>query len=371
MKQSSHSEVFDAVVIGGGYFGCRIALHLRALGLERVVVAEIEPTIMRRASFANQARIHGGYHYPRHLQTGLASRRSYRQFIAEHDYAVDRKIWKLYGIARGSFVSPGQFERFCRSIDAPLHPTPPTLRSLFDHSLIDETYLVEETAFNSHSIARRLSDEMAASGVELRLNTKAHFLGVNDQGLAEVELGEHRRLCRLLINCTYAGLDTVGVKLNTPLRKEWAELALVTPPRQLSTVSVTIMDGPYFSFMPFPALSKHTLSHVRYTPVAAWHDPGDEPRLPLASGIGPALNGQAMIRDASRYIPSLRHAQLEGSIYEIKTVLIANERNDGRPILLEQASDAPCVISILGGKIDNIYDALEFLDGSRIADIVK
>lgn len=371
MAGSTPSSTFDAIIIGGGYFGCRIALHLRALGLERVVVAEAEHGVMRRASFGNQARIHGGYHYPRDLRTGAASQRNYRRFIEEHDYAADRKIRKLYGLARGSFVTPGQFERYCRAIKAPLHPTPPTLRSLFDYTMVDETYLVEETAFNARAIADRLSESMEANGVEVRLNTRARYLGVNDRGLAEVALGDQPGASPLLVNCAYASLDTVGVPIRTPLRKEWAELALVTPSQRLSEVSVTIMDGPFFSFMPFPALSLHTLSHVRYTPVAAWHDPCDEPRLPLATGIGPSRNGEAMMRDACRYVPSLRRARLEGSIYEIKTVLLANERNDGRPILLERASDAPGVISVLGGKIDNIYDALEFLNESAIADIMK
>jgi glycine/D-amino acid oxidase-like deaminating enzyme len=55
----------DAIVIGGGFYGCEIALELVRLGFEKVVLVEREPGLLRRASFVNQARIHNGYHYPR------------------------------------------------------------------------------------------------------------------------------------------------------------------------------------------------------------------------------------------------------------------------------------------------------------------
>ena len=54
-----------------------------------------------------------------------------------------------------------------------------------------------------------------------------------------------------------------------------------------------------------------------------------------------------------------RHLQ---SLFEVKTVLARNEVDDGRPILLRREAGSPRLLSVLGGKIDNIYDALEALD---------
>ena len=45
-------EHYDAIVVGGGFFGCSLALHLRRkLGLE-VAVLEMGPAPMERASYA-------------------------------------------------------------------------------------------------------------------------------------------------------------------------------------------------------------------------------------------------------------------------------------------------------------------------------
>jgi len=42
-------------------------------------------------------------------------------------------------------------------------------------------------------------------------------------------------------------------------------------------------------------------------------------------------------------------------------VLIKNEADDGRPILFLRRPETSRVISILGGKIDNIYDLFELV----------
>ena len=52
-------------------------------------------------------------------------------------------------------------------------------------------------------------------------------------------------------------------------------------------------------------------------------------------------------------------------MFDIKTVLVKNEQDDGRPILYWQQPAHSRVISILGGKMDNIYD---LFDQVRAAD---
>jgi hypothetical protein len=122
------------------------------------------------------------------------------------------------------------------------------------------------------------------------------------------------------------------------------------------------MDGPFFSAMPFPARNLHTLSHVRFTPHLHWDDergidPYEKLRLhPRESRVN------RMVRDVGRYIPSMLAARHVDSLYEVKTVLTKNEVDDGRPILFEKHATLPGCYSVLGGKIDNIYDVLEKLN---------
>jgi hypothetical protein len=66
-----------------------------------------------------------------------------------------------------------------------------------------------------------------------------------------------------------------------------------------------------------------------------------------------------MVRDAQRYLPCLAEMTYRDSLFEIKTVLVKNETDDGRPILFAVDPNQSRIVSMLGSKIDNIYDALE------------
>jgi hypothetical protein len=69
-----------------------------------------------------------------------------------------------------------------------------------------------------------------------------------------------------------------------------------------------------------------------------------------------------MIADAARLVPSLKSARWQRSLFEAKTVLARNEVDDGRPILLRRERMHPRLFSVLGAKIDNIYDVLARID---------
>ncbi|MFN9916872.1 MAG: hypothetical protein ACK53L_30060, partial [Pirellulaceae bacterium] len=50
------------------------------------------------------------------------------------------------------------------------------------------------------------------------------------------------------------------------------------------------------------------------------------------------------------------------SMYELKKVISKNEVDDGRPILFREDPEIRGMYSILGGKLDNIYDILERIE---------
>ncbi|MEE4464876.1 D amino acid oxidase (DAO) family protein, partial [Azotobacter chroococcum] len=149
---------------------------------------------------------------------------------------------------------------------------------------------------------------------------------------------------------------------HTALKHEITEMALMQMPPELQELGITVMDGPFFSIMPFPARGLHTLSHVRYTPHLHWSDrQGIDPYQKLKQ-YECLTRVDRMLRDTGRYIPSVLGAKHIDSLFEVKTVLMKNEADDGRPILFEKHPELPGCYSVLGGKIDNIYDVLEKLD---------
>lgn len=339
----------DVAIIGAGFFGCEIALELKRLGYAKVALFEREHAIMQRASFVNQARVHNGYHYPRSVATAERSRENFERFVSEYDYAIDDEFEHVYAIARQSRVTASQFERFCSIIGAPVRPAPARLGRLFDRSMVEQVFAVREYAFDSTAISRRLIAALQSENVNLCLETEARIDQTVEGGVI-LEAGGETIRARYVFNCTYAGLDATGVTLRATVKRELAEIGLIQVPPELKQVGITVMDGPFFSTMPFPPGGCHSLSHVRYTPHAAWNQAESHEPKPDKSQY------HAMLRDACRFVPCLVNAKAFGSMFELKAVLARNEGDDGRPILFEHHSEKPRVISVLGAKIDNVYD---------------
>src|SRR3954452_11441067 len=125
-------ERWDAVIVGGGFYGLYLAEFLAAR-VGRVLLCERGPDLMRRASYANQARVHNGYHYPRSILTSVRSRQNYDRFRAEYSDCVFEGFDHYYAIARNdSKTTAAQFLQFCSRVDAPASPAPDAVRELFD-----------------------------------------------------------------------------------------------------------------------------------------------------------------------------------------------------------------------------------------------
>lgn len=370
----SHAcESADAVVLGGGFYGAVIAVFLaQKLGRQsKVVLLEQEAALLRRASYNNQARVHNGYHYPRSFTTAFRSRVNLPRFLRDWPQAVKRDFTKLYAIAsQNSNVTVQQFKRFCHEIGASITPAEPRLRALFNSRLVDDVFLVEEYAFDSTRLAEWARQELNISGVETRLETRATgVLRAHDATLNVMGVNKHgevtRTNTRYVFNCTYSGLnhlvgDFSGV--GAELKHEVTEMALIDVPPALKGLGITVMDGPFFSVMPFPARGLHTLSHVRYTPHFHWRDESGKNPYEVLHCYDRETRVDRMIRSVTPYLPSISKARYVDSLFEIKTVLVKNEGDDGRPILFEKHNDLPGCYSILGGKIDNIYDIIDRIE---------
>ncbi|WP_104747110.1 FAD-dependent oxidoreductase [Helicobacter bilis] len=220
------------------------------------------------------------------------------------------------------------------------------------------------------------------------------LLKANDRALSEQSaksaqetMRETRKLhAPLILNCTYAGINHLLQNSHLPplpLKFEMTEMALVNVPVSLQDISVTIMDGAFFSLMPYPSKDCYTLSHMRYTPHFAWRDFSLESKLkaynlqdsnnPPTQATSPYTILQAftqnatsnfplMKADARRYMPILESLEYLDSLYEIKTLQIQNEIDDGRPIIFAKDYGLKGFCTIMGGKIDNIYEIAELLD---------
>ena len=367
-----NDQVYDYAIVGGGFFGSILASHLARNGA-RVLLCERGPDLLLRASLVNQARVHNGYHYPRSILTALRSRVNFPRFVAEYRECIDSSFESYYAVARRhSKVTSSQFAIFMKRIGAPIDVAPDGIRKMFDASHIEDVFRVTEYAFDAVRLRQHCWTRLHAAGVDVWLDSRVQSVRT-DEGALRLAIArgpaETSVRARRVLNCAYSDINGLlrGSNLR-PLRlkHELTELCLITMPEPLRNMAVTVMCGPFFSVVPFPSRQLHTLSHVRYTPHCWWHDDEHTTRgayeyfqqAPRCSQF------PHMIRDASRYLPALRDARQVDSLWEVKTILPRSEVDDGRPILMFNHPDLPGLTSIMGAKIDNIYDAISECDGA-------
>jgi glycine/D-amino acid oxidase-like deaminating enzyme len=365
---------FDSIVIGGGFYGARVALALRAEG-DAVLLLEREPVLLGRASLVNQARVHNGYHYPRSVLTSIRSRMNYDRFRSEYGESVFERFDHYYAIARtGSKTTAPQFIQFCKRVGAPVSPAPDNVRKLFDESRVEDVMLVSECAFDAVRLRARMTSDLSRRGVEVL--TGATASRVAREGIAarvewSVNGSGASATTDRVFNCTYSSLNAILANSEAsliPLKRELTEMALVESPPELEGLGVTVMDGAYFSLMPYPARpGLSTLSHVRYTPHCAWLDAAGAPALDgneLLAGY--ATRFPHMIRDAARFLPAIAGARYIESLWEIKAIMPRSEQDDSRPILFRESHEIPGLFSVLGAKIDSAYDVEAELAARRL-----
>ena len=361
----------NVIIIGGGFYGCAIALHLKPY-FERVTILEKSRELMTRASYVNQARVHAGYHYPRSLQTAASSAQNLKLFSKLYKDCIDDAYTCLYAIAaQGSKINQQYFSRFCRQLSLPLKPAAKDYSRLFSDRFISGVYECQEYAFDAAALRARFTEELARAGVEVRLGATARAFEPNGAETVAVKIeqsDETQEACAAWVfNTTYANLNAVGGisdRDTIGLRHQVTEMCLVRVPSILENVGVTVMDGPFFSIMPFPAKKLHSLSHVRYTPHFTWHEasgagaPPDEILADHAKGT----RFEWMARDARRFLPVMDDVVYQESLFDIKTTLTETLVDDARPIAIRTDRGCDRFVSILGGKIDNIFDVLRVLE---------
>lgn len=358
---------YDVAIFGGGLYGCQTASFLSKRG-KKVVLIEKEKALLQRASKWNQARVHHGYHYPRHTQTAHSSALNYAKFIRDFEECIFDDFNHVYAIPRlNSNVRASQFVRLMQRIGLETKLAGPGIRKNFNPEVFDEIFEVSEVIFDAELLRRKIENDLYNSGVTIVLNaqiTNIQYLNKEEKPVWNLNVldGENEINASLLFNCTYAGINSVLGKINLdpiPLRFELTEMALVDVPDEFRKLGITVMDGPFFSILPFPIKKLFSVSHVRYTPHCEW-----DLNIANADAIlktPPNSKFAFMSKDIQKFLPFFSEYLYKESFWEYKTILPKNSDNDGRPILAHRHPQNPNLISLMGGKIDNFYDLEMFL----------
>lgn len=349
---------YDAIVIGGGIFGLYAAKLLSSRGA-KVAVIEKEKTIMSRASKVNQARIHRGYHYPRSYETALKVSRYYDRFCKDFKPAILGDFKQYYAISKkGTKTTVAKYIRFCQKLNIPLSEVPASL--FFKRNKIAALFEAEETCFDYTKIKEILLKELK-SGAKIDIYCQAFPVAwkiERSRYVLTVSTCGFKLTTPMVVNATYSHLNEVNRFFGFPghkIKYELCELQLGKPKNMPPNIGLTVVDGPFFSLMPFEDGRLYTLSSVSYTPVET-----SLTRPQEVTDLSTKLNGEVE-GIAKSYLKNDFGFEYKKSLFEVKPILISSEDDDSRPTKLIVHSRDPFFLSVFAGKISTIYDLEEKL----------
>ena len=374
---------FDSIIIGGGIFGCYAALFCAHKG-QRVCLIEREQALFQKASLVNQARLHGGYHYPRSMATAVMSDEHKARFTEEHAAFVHSNFEKYYAIDRyGSFTDALQFERFCERLRIRCERV--TAHHLFNFDRLEALYLTEEHSFDPVLLGNYYRQKVENHpNITVMLQTTVAEAG-SAGALWEMRVdrqhgGTTTLSAPLVINATYAATNAVNRLFgldDLQLTHEISEIAYIHS-AQFGNRGLTVMDGPFGSIMPYGKSGLLSLSSVAYThhkisyealPRFDCQEGNETYCKPDSTGIctpctrRPASNAHKMLSQMQQYFSDQVAFDYWFSYFTIKSKLKASHIDDGRPTEISKLHDQPHFYCLFAGKINSIYEIEKIVVG--------
>lgn len=368
---------YDKVIIGAGLYGLYSALFCGKLG-QSVIVLECDSAPFKRATYINQARVHQGYHYPRSVSTAMKSAGYFERFNKDYDFCINREFEKVYATSRQYSWSDGeQFKKFCEAANIPceeLHP-----ERFFKPQMCDGAFKTREYTYDAMILRDYFLEKLSElKHVEIQYNTNiTRIEKLQDAYAVYTDDMEYRT--GFLLNATYAGtnqiLDMAGYE-KFGIKYELCEIILCDVNETLNPYGFTVMDGPFFSIMPFGKTGIHSLTSVTFTPHTTSYD--EVPTFGCQENskgfcstfrLGNCNDCPAKPETAFPYMEKLTKKYLreefgftyKSSLFSMKPILMSSEIDDSRPTVIRTYSQKPTFVGVLSGKINTVYDLDEVL----------
>lgn len=370
---------YDKIIIGAGLYGLYSALFCCRKG-EKILVLECDPTPFRRATYINQARVHQGYHYPRSISTAMKSAGYFERFNKDYAFCVNKEFDQIYATSSEySWTNGSQFKDFCRAANIPceeLHP-----ERFFKKGMCDGAFLTREYTYDAMILKDYFLEKLSEFSDRLEIRYQTMIRSVEKTSDAYIISTDNEKYkSSFVLNATYAGtnqiLDMVGFE-KFGIKYELCEIILCDVNDKLKEIGFTVMDGPFFSIMPFGKTGLHSLTSVTFTPHTTSYD--GVPTFACQSKsngycspfhLGNCNDCPAKPVSAFPYMANLAKKYMlddygftyKSSLFSMKPILMSSEIDDSRPTVIRTYSENPTFVGVLSGKINTVYDLDEVLD---------
>ena len=370
---------YDRIIIGAGLYGLYAALFCCRRGMN-VLVLECDEGAFGRATQINQARVHQGYHYPRSLSTAMRSAQYFERFCRDYSFCINSGFEQIYATSAAySWTDAEQFIKFCEAARIPcerLHP-----ERYFRPGMCSGAFLTREYTYDAAVLREYFLGELAEQGSSVTVRYGARIVNIEASGSRyEITLKDGSSFSSsYVLNASYAGINQIidmigGEKFR--IKYELCELILCDADDMLRGAGITVMDGPFFSVMPYGMTGMHSLTAVTFTPHTAWY--GELPEFECQersagycnkARLGNCNTCPAHPETAFPYMESLARKYLRdelgftyrSSLYSMKPILMSSEIDDSRPTMIRVHTEGPVFVSVLSGKINTVYDLDEVL----------
>lgn len=369
---------YDKIIIGAGLYGLYSALFCAKRG-QHVFVLEHDAEAFKRATFINQARVHMGYHYPRSYSTAIKSARYFNRFNKDYGFCVLRKFDQIYATSSNfSWSDANQFKQFCQAAHIRCDEVSPT--RYFKEGYCDGAFLTEEYTYDAQVLKAYFLEQLK-NYPQVTIAYESRIKEIENTGKDyKISLENGRKaIAPFVLNATYASVNQIQQMLGFEMFKikyELCEIILCNVNERMKEVGLTVMDGPFFSIMPFGKTGYHSLTSVTFTPHIACKDP-----LPnfscqsISKGfcspnqLGNCNDCPAKPPSAWPYMSNLARKymrddltfEFDHTLFSMKPILLASEIDDSRPTVIRTFTEGPTFVSVLSGKINTVYDLDEIL----------
>lgn len=373
------AEQFDRIIIGAGLYGLYAAEYCGNRG-QKVLVLEYDDAAFKRATYINQARVHMGYHYPRSLSTAMKSAGYFQRFVKDYAFCIHDKFDQVYATSADfSWTDARQFMDFCKASGIRCDEINPD--KYFQKGMCDGAFLTQEYTYDAFLLRDNFVEKLQGlSNVSVQYSARIHKIIKSEKSfILQMEDGAEYE-APFLLNATYASVNQI-IDLVEGMEKEYfgikyelCEIILCEPSENLKNVGLTVMDGPFFSIMPFGKTGYHSLTSVMFTPHVQSKDlkPNftcQKSEYCTAKQLGncnacphkPESAWEYMSHLANKYmLPEYGYKYVE-SLYSMKPILQSSEIDDSRPTAIKVLHKEPTFISVLSGKINTVYDLDDYL----------
>ncbi len=370
--------VYDKIIIGAGFYGLYAALQC-GKRIQKILILECDDRAFKRATYINQARVHMGYHYPRSFSTAIRSAKYFERFNCDYNFCIHKKFEQVYATSTDfSWTNAAQFHKFCKSANIRCDEIP--VERYFKSGMCDGAFLTEEYTYDAQILKEHLLKELnQLSNVDILYNSRIDHIIKNENHYTIYMKNKTEYSSDFILNTTYASVNQILNHLGFEpfkIKYELCEIIICDVGESLKNVGVTVMDGPFFSIMPFGKTGYHSLTSVTFTPHKTSYDvlpnfPCQEKSRGLCSinFLGNCNDCCAKPKSAWDYMSGLAEKYLKDeyeftykySLFSMKPILKASEIDDSRPTVIRYFTKEPTFVSVLSGKINTVYDLDEVL----------